>query len=117
MVFPRESSTMPQGSLRPNWHVRAVGFIAKPERTYELAGSIEGPVTSVLQELPGFAGAIVLHSRNEPRNLLVLTFWKTEKQAATSCWEELKAVLKTISPMVDVCTKVQTFRATAAAVS
>jgi len=97
---------------KAGWNVRSVGFIAKPEKTHELQTCISESVNDLLQRVPGFLGAIVLHSKHEERNLLVLTFWETEKQAANNRWEEFQAVRKVLSPIVDVCTKVQTFRAT-----
>jgi len=104
----------PDGVARLAWNVRAVGFISKPEKTVELSVVIESLVNHLLCEFAGFSGAIVLRSQNETRNLLVLSFWETEKQAATTHWEGDMAVRRAISPLADVCTKVQTFRATAA---
>lgn len=114
--LPKEGLTASERSARPSWNVRTVGFIAKPGKTHHLAACIESPVTDLLRQMPGFAGVMVLHSRSDPRSLLVLTFWETEKQSATSCWEEVNSVRKAISPMVDVYTKVQTFRAAASIV-
>jgi len=109
--FPLARTTEPESAAKPEWNVRTVGMIAKPERAQHLAACIEGPVTDFLRQMPGFSGLIVLHSGNDGRNLLVLTFWETERQAATSCWEEVNSVRNTLSSMVDVYTKVQTFRA------
>jgi len=113
VLWPIGGFSTKRGSARPSWNVRAVGFIAKPEKTRELKACIEGPVTRILQGVAGFAGAIVLHSQSDGRNVLVLTFWETESRAAKNCWEEFKEVRGMISPLVDVCTRVQTFRATA----
>jgi hypothetical protein len=93
-------------------HVRSVGFIAKPGQIQELKTCIEGPLIEVLRQTPGFAGAMVLHAQKESRSLLLLTFWEEEGQAANNCWEEFPAVRKLLSPLIDVCTKVQTFQAT-----
>jgi hypothetical protein len=113
-LFPCSCAVVRDGPQRRIWNVRAVGFISKPERTEELALVIERSVSDLLQELPGFAGAMVLRPQNEKRNLLVLSFWETEEQAAMTRWEINEAVRGVISPMVDVCTRVQTFQATAA---
>jgi Antibiotic biosynthesis monooxygenase len=113
-LLPANRKAGRDGLEEPVWNVRAVGFISKPERTAELAVVIETSLNDLLREFPGFAGAMVLRSQNETRNLLVLSFWETEKQAAATRWEENRAVRLAIWPIVDVCTKVQTFRATAA---
>jgi hypothetical protein len=98
-------------SQRPIWNVRAVGFIARPERVAELTACLEGPVTRLLREVRGFASAIVLQSHQEGRSVLVLTFWETKAQAMKNCWEQLSTVRQLVSPLVDVRTKVQTFQA------
>jgi len=97
---------------RPSWAVRSIGFIAKPDKTRELTACLEGPVSTLLRETPGFAGLMVMHSQHEERNLLVFAFWETEKQAANH-WEEFSSVRRIVSPLVDVCAKVQTFHAAA----
>lgn len=116
-LMPSERLAGPEMSAQSSLNARSVGLIAKPERTEHLAACIEGSVTDFLRQMSGFAGVVVLHSRSDGRSLLVLTFWETAKQAATNCWEEVNSVRKALSPMVDVYTKVQTFRASASIVS
>lgn len=111
MFVPTGSAAANQAPAHLSWNVRAVGFIAKPEKAQELATSVEGRIAGLLRQSQGFSGTIVLQSQIEGRSLLVLTFWETEKQAATNCWEEFTAVKEIIAPAVDVCTKVQIFRA------
>jgi hypothetical protein len=93
-------------------NIRAVGFIAKPETAGELARSLEGPLVTLLGEMPGFRAAVILHSHKEWRNVTVLTFWKTERQAMHTCWEDTTKVCDLVYPLVDVCTRVQTFQGT-----
>jgi hypothetical protein len=93
-------------------HVRAVGFIAKPEAAAELAQCLEGPLMTLLREMPGFRGAVILHSHNEWRNVTVLTFWRTEDQSMRTGWEDTTRVSDLIYPLVDVRTRVQTFQGT-----
>jgi hypothetical protein len=105
--------TQGRPTVRITWNVRSLGFISKPGQIQELKTCIEGPLIDCLRQVPGFAGAMVLHAQREWRNLLVLTFWEAESQAADNyCWEEFSAVRKLLSPLIDVCTKVQTFQAT-----
>lgn len=98
--------------VRMTSHVRSVGFISKPGQIRELKTCIEAPLIDVLRQTPGFAGAMVLHAQKESRSLLVLTFWEEEDQAENNCWEEFPAVRALLSPLIDLCTKVQTFQAT-----
>lgn len=109
-----QAGAFAQGSetVRITGNVRAVGFISKPGQIPELKTCIEGPLIDLVRQVPGFAGALVLHAQKESRNLLVLTFWEAENQAANNCWEEFSAVRKLLSPLIDICTKVQTFQAT-----
>jgi hypothetical protein len=109
-----ESESFAQGrkTVRMTRNVRSVGFISKPGQTQELKTCLEGPLIDRLRQAPGFAGAMVLHAQKESRNLWLLTFWEAENQAANNCWEEFPAVRKLLSPLIDVCTKVQTFQAT-----
>lgn len=90
-------------------NVRSVGFIARPDAVEQLRRCIESRIMKLLREVPGFCGAIVLHSHKESRSLTVLSFWKTEMQAVQTTWEQLSAVCDLIYPLIDACTKVQTF--------
>jgi hypothetical protein len=99
-------------TVRMTGHVRSVGFIAKPGRIRELKTCLEGPLIDALRQTRGFAGAMILHAQKESRSLWVLTFWEAEEQAANNCWEEFPAIRRLLLPLIDVCTKVQTFQAT-----
>ena len=94
---------------RINTNIRAAGFIAKPESVHDLTRCINGPLMGLLRDIAGFSGAVVLRAHKEDRNVTVLTFWKTEAQAVQTCWEEFSAVCQMLYPLVDVCTRVQTF--------
>lgn len=109
-----QSEIFAQGrpTVRMTRNVRSLGFISKPGQTQELKACIEGPLIDCLRQVPGFAGAMVLHAQKESRNLWVLTFWEAKNQAANNRWEDFSAVRKLLSPLIDVCTKVQTFLAT-----
>lgn len=110
-LLKSESVARGREMVRMTDHVRAVGFISKPGQTQELKTRIEGRLIDLLCQTPGFAGAMILHAQKESRSLWVLTFWEAEDQAANNCWEELSVVRKLLLPLIDVCTKVQTFQA------
>jgi hypothetical protein len=92
-------------------NARGVEFIAKPGRINDLRHNIRHQVMDHLELGNGFSGALVLSSHKEPRLVLVITFWKTELQARNNCWEHAPAIRKLVGPLIDVCSKVQTYEA------
>lgn len=92
-------------------NARAVEFIAKPGRVLELRNCLRRHIVGFLKRRNGFAGAFVLASHKEPRLILVLSFWKTEREAVDNAWEDAPAVRSRVSSLVDVCTKVHTYEA------
>jgi len=92
-------------------NARAVELIAKAGRIRELRICIREEVMEFLKHQRGFSSAIVLTSHKEPRLILVLTFWKSEKQSTECHWENARAVRRMIRELIDVCTKVHTYEA------
>lgn len=92
-------------------NARGVEFIAKPGRIHDLRNCIRDEVMDHLKVATGFSSAVMLTSHKEPRLVLVLTFWATETQARSNCWEHAPAVRKLVQPLIDVCSKVQTYEA------
>jgi hypothetical protein len=92
-------------------NARGVEFIAKPGLIHNLRACIRDKVMEYLKDAHGFSSAVVLTSHKEPRLVLVLTFWKTETQARNNGWEHAPAVRKLVQPLIDVCSKVQTYEA------
>ena len=91
-------------------HARSVELVAQPGKTRELGSCVRGALMDHLKKQRGFAGVIVLSSVKEPRLILVMSFWKSEKDAGNH-WESSAAVLKMVSPLIDVCTRVHTYQA------
>ena len=91
-------------------HARSVELVAQPGKTRELGSCVRGVLMAHLKKQRGFAGVIVLSSVKEPRLILVMSFWKSEKDAGNR-WESSAAVLKMVSPLIDVCTRVHTYQA------
>jgi hypothetical protein len=106
----RTAALAPNGILGRTLHVRSVELIAQPRTIHELGIWVRGALLDHLKKQRGFAGAIVLGSRKEPRLILVMTFWNAEKDAGNR-WEYSAAVLKMVSPLIDVCTRVNTYEA------
>jgi hypothetical protein len=92
-------------------NARSVEFIAQPGKIRELRSCIRGSLMDYLKKQRGFSGAIVLTSHKEPRLVLVMSLWKTEGDAAGNRWESSGVVLKMLSPLIDVCTRVHTYEA------
>ena len=91
-------------------HARSVELVAQPGKISELGSCVRGALMDHLKKQRGFAGVIVLCSVKEPRLILVMSFWKSEKDAGNR-WESSAAVLKMVSPLMDVCTRVHTYQA------
>ncbi len=91
-------------------HARSVELVAQPGKICELGSCVRGALMEYLKKQRGFAGVIVLSSVKEPRLILVMSFWKAEKDAANR-WECSAAVLKMVTPLIDVCTRVHTYQA------
>src|SRR5882762_11317605 len=62
-------------------NARVVEFIAKPEKTDELRGLLCQAVTPLLRGRTGFVRSIVLTTHEEPRRVVMMTFWSTELRA------------------------------------
>jgi hypothetical protein len=91
-------------------HARSVELVAQPGKIRELGSCVRGTLMEHLKKQRGFSGVIVLSSVKEPRLILVMSFWKAEKDAANR-WESSAAVLKMVTPLIDVCTRVHTYQA------
>lgn len=92
-------------------HVRAVEFVAKAGQSSQLQDSIDRPVLKFLARQTGFAGAMVLTPHKEPRRILVLSFWRTERGCRENEWELAKEVRRHVEPLIDAVSRVQTYRA------
>lgn len=110
--WSEEAPLEPVTSLgRPMLNVRAVEFVAKPDKASDLQVCIRGPIMEFLEHQPGFRGAMVLASHKEPRLILVLSLWKTEKQAVENHWECANVMPEMVASLIDVCSRVHTYEA------
>ncbi len=92
-------------------NARAVEFIAKPNKIQELRDCLREAVASFLDQQTGFSGALLLTAHKEPRLILVLSLWQTEKQASENRWEDASSVRRSVACFVDVCSRVHTYEA------
>jgi antibiotic biosynthesis monooxygenase len=91
-------------------NARVVEFIAKPEKTDELRGLLCQAVTPLLRDRTGFIRSIVLTKHEEPRRIVVITFWSTEERTVSDPWEESPIVREILSPLIDAWTRTRTYK-------
>jgi hypothetical protein len=120
MIPRRIVREIPVGRLQPEQSIiedavatelnaRVVEFIAKPEKTDELRGLLCRAVTPLLRDRTGFVRSIILTKHEEPRRIVVLTFWSTEERTVNDPWEESPIVRKILSPLIDAWTRTRTY--------
>jgi heme-degrading monooxygenase HmoA len=95
-------------ATKVNARARAAEFIAKPGRTEELRARICQEVIPLLRQQRGFLHTIVLTSYEEPRRVVVITFWSSEEDTYAP-WEESRLVRKILSALVDVWPRSRTY--------
>ena len=124
MIPRRTMQEVPVGRLQPEQsmkvsfedavatelNARVVEFIAKPEKTDELRGLLCRAVTPLLRNRTGFIRSIILTKHEEPRRIVVITFWSTEEGTLNDPWEESPIVRKILSPLIDAWTRARTYK-------
>jgi hypothetical protein len=104
------SMTVPfEDTAAAKFNARAVEFIAKPEKTNELRGLVCQTVTPLLQDRAGFIRSIVLTRHEEPRRVVMITFWSTEEGTVRDPWEESPLVRELLSPLIDAWSRTRTY--------
>ena len=91
-------------------NARVVEFIAKPEKTDELRGLLCQAVTPLLRGRTGFVRSIVLTTHEEPRRVVMMTFWSTEKRTVRDPWDEAPLVRELLSPLIDAWSRTRTYK-------
>jgi heme-degrading monooxygenase HmoA len=92
-------------------NARVVEFIAKPGKFQLLEDFVRGEVLEFLSGQNGFAGAIIMNSHEERRQILVVSFWTTQRMAAQNCWESSHVVRRSSSSLIDICSRAHTYEA------
>jgi hypothetical protein len=121
MIPRRIVREIPVGRLQPEQSIiedavateldaRVVEFIAKPEKTDELRSLLCRAVTPLLRDRTGFVRSIILTKHEEPRRIVVITFWSTEERTVNDPWEESPIVRKILSPLIDAWTRARTYK-------
>ncbi len=92
-----------------NANARVVEFIAKPNKTDELRSLLRQSVRSFVGDQSGLIGLVILTFSEEPRRVLVMTFWRTEEFAGRGSWEETPMVRELLSPLIDSWSRIRTY--------
>lgn len=90
-------------------NARAVELIARPGKAEALRAFICRQLLHVLAKRSGFESLFVMTSHNEPRLVVVVSLWRTRKQATETQWENEPGFRQMASEMLDVCGRVQTY--------
>ena len=88
----------------------AVEFVAKPGKTDELRGFLCQTVTPLLRHRTGFIRTIVLTMHEEPRRVVMITFWNADESTARDPWQEIPLVREMLSPLIDVWSRTRTYK-------
>lgn len=98
-----------EGAVGTNANARVVEFIAKPNKTDELRGLLRQSVRSFVGDQTGLIGLVILTFSEEPRRVLVMTFWRTEELAGRGSWDETPMVRELLSPLIDSWSRIRTY--------
>src|SRR5258708_21484933 len=93
-----------------NANARVVEFIAKPNKTDELRSLLRQSVRSFVGDQSGLIGLVILTFSEEPRPVLVMTFWGTEEVAGRGSWEETPIVREFLLPLIDSLSRICTYK-------
>ncbi|PYX52989.1 MAG: hypothetical protein DMG76_27350 [Acidobacteria bacterium] len=108
---PAEQFTTPlfEDAVAAKLNARVVEFIAKPEKTDELRGLLCQAVPPLLRDRTGFIRSIVLTTHEEPRRVVMMTFWSAEERTVRDLWEETPLVRELLSPLIDAWSRTRTY--------
>lgn len=81
-------------------------FVAKPEQAAGAPLFLPTAIQSGLENVPGFAGSLVMASDQEARLMTVIIFWNGT-EARSSCERSVRRVRALLAPYLDRCLRVQ----------
>ena len=81
-------------------------FVANPEQAASAPLDLPAAIQSGLEEIPGFAGSVVMVSDQEARLITVIIFW-SGAEARHSCERSVRRVRTLLAPYMDRCLRVQ----------
>jgi hypothetical protein len=81
-------------------------FVAKPVQAGGATLFLPAALQSGLQDVPGFAGSLVMVSDQEPRLITVIIFWDGSKAGRNLDWG-VRRVRALLAPYLDRCLRAQ----------
>jgi hypothetical protein len=81
-------------------------FVAKPEQAASATLLLPLAIQSGLEDMPGFAGSLVMVSDQEARLITVIVFW-SGTEARRSCERSVRRVRALLAPYLDRCLRTQ----------
>ncbi len=94
----------------PGWTVLSLEFVARPENARSAPLALPGELQAGLEDLPGFAGSVVLVAEQEPRLITVVIFWSGSEGHRRSS-QSVRRVRALLAPYVDRNLRMQTMMA------
>ena len=91
-------------------------FVAKPDEAASALLNLPAAIHSGLEDLPGFAGSLVMVSDQEARLITVIIFWDGT-EARRNCERIVRRVRALLAPYMDRCLRVQNMLAQVPAAS
>jgi heme-degrading monooxygenase HmoA len=88
---------------------RLVEVSSKPEKSREVANTINEKVLPILRQQAGFLDVTILTSEMEPNRVLALSFWKTKEDAERYQREHYEKVTEILSSLIESPPAVRTF--------
>jgi len=81
-------------------------FVAKPEEARNAVQFLPGEIHAGLEDVPGFAGSLVMASDQEARLITVIIFWDGS-DARSNLERGVRRLRALLAPYLDRCLRVQ----------
>ena len=88
---------------------RVVEISTKPEKSHEVADTINEKVLPILRQQVGFLDETVLTSEMQPNRVLALSYWETKEDAERYQREDYARVTEILSNLMESPPSVRTF--------
>jgi len=94
----------------PATTVLSLEFVARPENARSAPISLPGEIQAGLEDMPGFAGSVVLVAEQEARLITVVIFW-SGSEGRRRYSQSIRRVRALVAPYVDRNLRLQTMMA------
>jgi quinol monooxygenase YgiN len=90
-------------------YARAISFITAPNKRKELCSLIENTITPIVRKHQGFVDHVTLISDEEPRLVMVISFWRSKAHADAFRQTGFIDVVDALEPLLEEQPQVRTF--------